>query len=71
MGYMKTMPNQRTVNVKITRRELCDLILACNLIEQNSKMHGGTGAKWKALHDKLAKQRDVFDEKLLEEEERA
>lgn len=65
------MPNQRTVNVKITRRELCDLILACDMIERDRQKHGGTGEKWKALRDKLAKQRDVFDEKLLKEEERA
>lgn len=68
MSYMPTMPNQRSVNVKITRRELCDLILACDMIVHYRKMHGGTGEKWKSIHDKLAKQRDAFDAKLAEEE---
>lgn len=63
----KTMPNQRTVNVKITRRELCDLIVACDMIEGERQKHGGTGEKWKALHDKLAEQRDAFDAKIEEE----
>ena len=63
----KTMPNQRTVNVKITRRELCDLIVACHMVEYDRQIHGGTGEKWKALRDKLAEQRDAFDAKIEEE----
>lgn len=63
----KTMPNQRTVNVKITRKELCDLIIACDMVGLDRQKHGGFGEKWKALRDKLAEQRDAFDAKIEEE----
>jgi len=66
----KTMPNQRTVNVKITRTELNDLILACDMVEWDRQNYGGNGKKWKALRDKLAEQRDAFDAKIEEEERR-
>lgn len=65
MGF-KTLPNQRTVNVKLTRKELDDLILACTEMVWERQNYGGTGEKWKALRDKLAEQRDAFDAKIEE-----
>ena len=57
------MRNHRTVNVKITRIELCKLILACDSIK-----FGAQG--WAELKEKLKQQLDAFDAKLDEEEKK-
>ena len=54
----RTPLNQRTVTVKIKRAELCDLLLACTLIDRASD-----GQKWAKLHDKLKAVLDDFDRK--------
>lgn len=56
------MLNQRIVTVKITRKELCDLMLACTCAKHNA---GDSGEKWQKLHDTLKEQLDAFDEKVV------
>ena len=53
----KTPHNYKTVSMKLTRIELCDLMLACTIIKQNS---GAT--KWATQHDKLEAILQQFDE---------
>lgn len=54
---VKTMPNQKTVQIRIKRRELIDILLACNALSKEA------GDKWSELHDKLREQLDAFDRK--------
>ena len=50
--------NQRTMTVKLERIDVCDLLLACTALEQE------TGAKkWDDLHNKLKATLEAFDEK--------
>ena len=61
---MKNMSyNSRTVTVKMTRIELCDLLIATTSIAQGLEAEGHTANKWHTLHDKLREQLDAFDEK--------
>lgn len=53
---MKT--NQDVMNVKLTRKDVCDLLLAC--INAEYEANDG-GKKWKKLHDELKKQLEAFD----------
>jgi hypothetical protein len=48
--------NEYTYTAKIKRRELCDLLIACDLLSQGND-------KWSTLHDKLKAQLDEQDEK--------
>lgn len=50
--------NFRTVTVKITRRELVDLLIACNACSENVN---DPANKWNKLHDKLREQLALFD----------
>ena len=50
--------NQNTMTVKLKRIEVCDLMLACTYLDQNTD-----GMKWGELHDKLKAMIDAFDEK--------
>lgn len=52
--------NARTVNVKITRLELCDLLLACTALDNETP---ADTQKWGKLHDKLKNILDEFDQK--------
>lgn len=52
------IPNQRNVNIKITRGELCRLIIACSMIGDDCP---DTRVYWKNLHDKLKEQLDDHD----------
>lgn len=52
--------NERTVNVKISRFELCDVLLALTMLDDNYDY----STRFKALHDKLREQLDEFDKKL-------
>lgn len=61
----ETSLNQRTVTVKISRIELCDLLLACTSAQYQAN---DGGEKWKRLHDKLKSQLDDFDKKIEEKE---
>lgn len=50
--------NQRTMTIKLERIDVCDLLLACTALEQE------TGAKkWGDLHNKLKATLEAFDEK--------
>lgn len=52
------MTNELIVNVRIKRIDLCDLLLACTAVYED------TGAKkWDQLHDKLQMILEQFDEK--------
>ena len=52
--------NQKTVTMKLSRIELCDLLIACNTCADVSNAD-----KWSKLHDKLKAILDEFDEKHL------
>lgn len=55
-GGNKMTYNQRTMNVKLERIDVCDLLIACTALEQE------TGAKkWGRLHDKLEAALNEFD----------
>ena len=62
------MRNHRTVNVKITRIELCKLILACDSIKFELEKENHSAQGWTELKEKLKQQLDAFDAKLDEEE---
>ena len=50
--------NQRTMTVKLERIDVCDLLLACTALEQETD-----AKKWGDLHDKLKTALEAFDEK--------
>lgn len=50
--------NQRTMEITLKRIDVCDLLIACTVISNNSDSE-----KWRELHDKLAAQLDEFDKK--------
>ncbi len=50
-------PNSMTVNLKLKRIEICDLLLACTAIAEETD-----AKKWTDLHDKLAEILNNFDE---------
>lgn len=56
----KTMKpyNSKIVTLKLTRHEVCDLILACGCLTRESPAE-----KWPKLHDKLSEMLHEFDEK--------
>lgn len=56
---MKSL-NERTVSVKIRRLDLCDLLLACTVLDCKSDPDT---TKWAKLHDKLSAILDEFDSK--------
>lgn len=61
--------NQRTVNIKLKRIDVCDLLIACLIAEAASKADGGTDCdsnKWSKLHTLLKEQLDNFDKKYEE-----
>ena len=45
--------NEKTVTVKITRRQLIDLMLACSWISGDFQMNGSSAEKWDLLHERL------------------
>ena len=57
---LKTMPNQKSVTIKLTRHELIDLMLLC-------AAHYDDGEKWKFLNQNLYAQLKSWDEKHLDE----
>ncbi len=60
------IPNQRNVTIKITRGELCRLLIACATIANSFE---GADAKeyWKNLHSKLEEQLKKNDNLYREE----
>lgn len=57
---MEKMLNERIVTLKLTRIDVCDLLLACTALDTatDSDNH-----KWEQLHDKLNGILDEFDKK--------
>ena len=55
--------NSKTVTVKISRKELCDILIATTSIANSLKDEGYTARKWESLHDKLKEQLAIFDAK--------
>lgn len=55
--------NERTVVLRIQRRELCDLILAVTAVVRTAKEEGRSAAKWSALRLKLKMALDAHDAK--------
>lgn len=51
--------NNRTMTVKMKRRDLCDLMIACTV------MSAREGSKWVELHDMLMEQLFDFDERII------
>lgn len=51
-------PNQKSMTLKLTRIDVCDLLLACTTVADESGAE-----KWGKLHEKLLNQLDDFDEK--------
>lgn len=54
----KTPLNERTVNMRMKRLDLCDLMLACTALNQ-----GSDTKRWEELHDKLKAIIIKFDKK--------
>lgn len=50
-------PNEMTVNAKLKRIEICDLLIACTALAQETEAR-----KWIELHDKLETILGNFDE---------
>ncbi len=55
--------NQKNVTLKLTRIELCDLLIACNTCADLSNAE-----KWAKLHDKIDNIISEFDKENLKEE---
>lgn len=69
------MTNQDTMTLKLSRIEVCDLLIACTAIEWEAREEqaaaetsetrreilNGTIKKWEELHDIIKKQLDEFD----------
>ena len=62
------MRNHRTVNVKITRIELCKLITVCTALKFELEKENHSAQGLAELREKLKQQLDAFDAKLDEEE---
>lgn len=52
------MRNQFETTIKITRGEMCDLLLACTNAEHSAN---DGGQKWARLHDKIKEQLEELD----------
>lgn len=62
------MRNGFTTTIKVTRLEICDLMLACVTAKWAS---AGNGEKWGKLHDNLKRQLEELDTQLNEIEKDA
>lgn len=59
----ETPLNQKTVTIKLKRRYVIDLLLACDSIQDAAQKAGESGEKWIYLHDVLEEQLNSFDSK--------
>ena len=59
----ETPVNQKTVSIKLKRRYVVDLMLACAEIQDAAQKSGESGEKWAYLHDTLKEQLNAFDAK--------
>lgn len=55
--------NAKSMNVKMRRIDLCNLLIACQAAAEAVKADGESGQRWEELHDKLQAQLRDFDEK--------
>lgn len=55
--------NQKIVTAKLSRIEICDLLIATTSIAMHLEKQGHTATKWKSLHDKLRNILTEFDKK--------
>ena len=69
--------NERTVNLKVTRRDVCDILRATTALfvdfereakdpatsEDRRQIAAGSAKYWREIHDRIEAQLDDFDEK--------
>ena len=55
------MSNSKTVPVKISRRDLCDILVAITSVAKSLESSGYSARKWDILHEKLKDQLATFD----------
>ena len=55
--------NSKTVPVKISRRELCDILCAIRSVAESLDLEGHSAHKWEILYYNLKDQLNAFDEK--------
>ena len=55
--------NSKTVPVKISRRDLCDILFAITCVAKALESEGYSARKWEILHENLNEQLDTFDAK--------
>ena len=55
--------NSKTVPVKISRSDLCDILVAITSVAKALESDGYSARKWEILHDKLKEQLSTFDRK--------
>ena len=63
---MAMMPNQRTVTLKLTRGEVCKLLIGLTAISQNNP--ADRVARYQAIHTKIKAQLQQHDEKWKEDD---
>lgn len=61
---MYRLRNHRTMNLKLSRHDVCDLLLALTAVKESSNAN-----HWSELHDKIKIMLADFDEELDKEEE--
>lgn len=54
--------NERTITLKLERRDVCRLLIACTIVSQIRD----SSPVWKELHDKIQEQLHAFDQKNLQ-----
>ena len=59
----KTPLNQRTVTLKLKRRDVVDLLVACTSCGEAALRGGKLARKWDYLHAVIQQQLTAFDEK--------
>ncbi|MBQ1292586.1 MAG: hypothetical protein IIY21_00990 [Clostridiales bacterium] len=59
--------NSKEMTLKLRRIDVCDLLLACTMVDGESVM-AGKETKWSRLHQMLMDQLDAFDAKIDAEE---
>ena len=55
--------NSKTVPVKISRRELCDILVAITSVAKALESSGYSASKWEILNGNLNEQLAAFDAK--------
>ncbi len=54
--------NDKTVTIKLKRREVCRMMMACTIVSQIRD----SSPEWTELHDKIQEQLYAFDQKNLQ-----